>query len=318
MEGSSGNLDSLLERYTQYLRGQKGRAEKTVVNYVDDLRPFVAFLERELEGRPERLTRESLRRYLAWLVMSAKDGKEGYARTSVARKLVVLRSFYRFLQQEGVVQANPVPKGRSLSIKVERTLPKFLSVQETEEMLETPDEESLWTVRDKAILELLYSSGMRLSELVGLDLGDVSLAALSLKVKGKGSKQRVVLMGRPARDALKAYLEQVRPALARGATQALFLNRYGKRLSKRSVQKLVRTYAAMAGLPPGVHTHTLRHTFATHLLDGGADLRVVQELLGHSSPATTQIYTHVTQKEARRVYLATHPGAREESRENRQ
>jgi integrase/recombinase XerC len=176
-------------------------------------------------------------------------------------------------------------------------------------LLEAPDPDSEVGIRDQAILEMLYSSGVRLSELAALDVDDVDLQAREAKVWGKGSKERIVLLGGPAVQALHHYMTASRPELTDAPTTALFLNRYGGRLSRRSVQKIVKKSARQAAISPRTHTHSMRHTFATHLLEGGADLRVVQELLGHSSPATTQIYTHVTQRQAKKVYMASHPRA---------
>ena len=309
MQRLDHSLDGLVQRFAQFLRGQKGRSENTVRVYITDLQPFLTFLDdQELDVRD--LNRHHLRRYLAWLSTSARGKDGGYARVSVARKLVVLRSFYRFLVQEGIIATNPIPKGRTFSIKVQRSLPIFLGKQEVERLIVAPDIQEPLGMRDRAILEMLYSSGMRLSELHGLDMQDVSLAAHDVRVQGKGSKERVVLLGKPAAGCLDLYLRSARPQLERNGTQALFLNRYGGRLSRRSIEKVVVRYAMLAATRPGVHPHTLRHTFATHLVEGGADLRVVQELLGHSSPSTTQIYTHVTQNEARAEYMTTHPRAR--------
>jgi integrase/recombinase XerC len=300
-----------LDRYRGYLIGTKGRSENTVRVYLDDLRSFGEFLERQ-ELAVDSLDRQSLRKYLAWLATSARGRDGGYARVSVARKLVSLRAFYRFLLQEGLVQANPIPKGRTFRIKVDKHLPIFLGRTEVVQLLQSPDLSNELGIRNRAILELLYSSGVRLSELTALDTKDVDMQAQEMKVWGKGSKERVVLLGRPAVKAVEHYVRMGRPALEQKPTPALFLNRYGGRLSRRSVEKIVKRYALEAAIRPGVHTHTLRHTFATHMLEGGADLRVVQELLGHSSPATTQIYTHVTQSQARKVYLASHPRAKRE------
>ena len=302
-------VDSLVERYREFLVGTKGRSANTVRVYLDDLKPFLGFMDRE-DLPLEKLDRHSLRRYLAWLATSARGKMGGYARVSVARKLVALRSFYRFLAQEGLVEGNPIPKGRLFSMKVGKRLPVFLSNSEVDRLLETPDTHTELGLRDKAILEVLYSSGIRLSELASLNINDMDMETREIKVWGKGSKERVVLMGRPALRAVDQYIQSARVDLAQKPTPALFLNRYGVRLSRRSIEKLVKRYAVMSGVRPGVHPHTLRHTFATHLLEGGADLRVVQGLLGHSSPATTQIYTHVTQSQARKVYMSTHPRAR--------
>lgn len=312
---------ALLQRFKDYLRGQKGRSENTVRVYITDLQPFLAFLENEKLDLRE-LDRRRLRRYLAWLSTSARGKDGGYARVSVARKLVALRSFYRFLAQEKLVTANPISKGRSFNIKVQNRLPTFLGREEVERLVKAPSESdasersakypgaSDRVMRDEAILELLYSSGVRLSELHGIDVGDVDLAAREVRVQGKGSKERVVLLGNPAVESLDLYMRSARPHLEKDDSSALFLNRYGGRLSRRSVEEIVRRYATLASTRPDVHVHTLRHTFATHLMEGGADLRVVQELLGHSSPATTQIYTHVTQNETRAEYMTTHPRAR--------
>ena len=302
-------LDELIQLFEQSLRGQKGLSENTVRVYTTDLQPFQTFLASE-KLVPNDLDRQSLRRYLAWLSTSARGEDGGYARVSVARKLVVLRSFYRFLVQGGFISANPIPKGRTFNIKVEKRLPAFLGKEEVGRLLAAPDASRPLGARDKAILELLYASGVRLSELQGLDVENVSLGDGEVMVRGKGSKQRLVLLGKPAVEALGLYLKSARPRLEKDGTHALFLNRYGGRLSLRSVEKIVSRYAMLAGTRPGVHPHTLRHTFATHLMEGGADLRVVQELLGHSSPATTQVYTHVTQNETRAEYMTTHPRAR--------
>ena len=302
-------LDHLLQRYKEYLRGQKGLTENTVRIYATDLGPFLTFLGAEgLE--PQELNRNHLRRYLAWLSTRASPGHGGYARISVARKLVVLRSFYRFLVQEGFLATNPIPKGRTFNIKVERRLPVFLGRAEVNQLLAAPGISSPIGVRDRALLELLYSAGVRVSELEALDVEHLDLEAREVKVRGKGNKERVVPLGNAAAEALAVYLRSARATLEGDRNPALFLNRYGGRLSGRSVEKAVGKYAMLAGTRPGVHPHTLRHTFATHLIEGGADLRVVQELLGHSSPSTTQIYTHVTQNEARAEYMTTHPRAK--------
>ncbi|MBM3925792.1 MAG: tyrosine recombinase [SAR202 cluster bacterium] len=289
------------------MAGSRGRSANTVRVYLEDLQSFQQFLE-EKKLPPEKLDRQSLRAYLSWLSMG-DNGRHAYARVSVARKLVVLRSFYKFLAGEGVIDKNPVPKGRALRMKVEKRLPVFLDVSEVQRVISTPDTDKELGLRDLALLELLYSSGVRLSELAAMDVNEVDLAAREIKVRGKGSKERVVLIGQPAAHALERYIKDARPSLEQRPIPALFLNRYGARLSRRSIEKIVADAAAQAAVRPGVHTHTLRHTFATHLLEGGADLRVVQSLLGHASPATTQIYTHVTKTQAKEVYMTTHPRA---------
>ena len=299
-------FDALLGRFPAYLRGQRGLAENTVRIYLSDLSSFRDYLAREGLSLTD-MDRQFLRGYLAWLVTEAGRGAGGYARVSVARKLTVLRTFYRFLVQEGLFGSTPVPSGRSFRIKVQKPLPGFLSKREVERLLEAPDDTTPLGARDRAILEVLYSCGIRLAELQGLDLENVDLPRRELLVRGKGSKERWVVFGQPTHAALIHYLGEARPLSTTGPETALFLNRYGQRLSRRSIEKLVRRYAAQVGTRDGVHPHTLRHTFATHMLEGGADLRVIQELLGHSSPTTTQVYTHVTNQEALAAYLAHHP-----------
>jgi len=299
-------FDALLERFPAFLRGQRGLAENTVRIYLSDLSSFRDYLSREALSLTD-MDRQLLRGYLAWLVTEAGSRAEGYARVSVVRKLTVLRSFYRFLVQQGLFSSTPVPSGRSLRIKLERPLPGFLGKREVERLLDAPDDSTPLGARDLTILEVLYSCGVRLAELQGLDLENVDLRRRELLVRGKGSKERLVVFGQPAHAALAHYLHEVRPLLIIGTGTALFLNRYGQRLSRRGIEKLVRRYAAQAGTRDGVHPHTLRHTFATHMLEGGADLRVIQELLGHSSPTTTQVYTHVTNQEALASYLTHHP-----------
>ncbi len=307
-------FDSLLQRYHTYLRGQRGLAENTVRNYLTDLACFQRYLRQEGLGLIN-MDRRMLRGYLAWLATVAKDPsprqqrERGYARVSIVRKLSALRSFYRFLVQEGLFRSSPVPSGRSLQVKVEKALPTFLGHQEMVRLLEAPQDSSVLGIRDLAILEVFYSCGVRLSEAQGIDLPDINFGGREILVRGKGSKERYVLFGGPTQAALARYLQDSRPKLDNGATPALFLNRYGQRLSGRSMEKLVRRYAAQAGLKDGVHPHTLRHTFASHMLEGEADLRVIQELMGHASPTTTQIYTHITKQEARHAYLSHHPRA---------
>ena len=307
----------LVQKYETYLRGQRGLSDNTVRVYLTDLDSFVRYINESGQCLKD-MNRRMARSYLAWLATEARETrhpysgrkqKEGYARVSIVRKLTALRSFYQFLVQQGMFKHCPVPSGRSLQVKVEKPLPSFIGKQETVRLLESPDEEDLYGIRDKAILEVLYSCGVRLAEIVGMDLPDINFSERQILVEGKGSKERWVLFGQPTADALQKYMDEVRPQLLDGPTEALFLNRYGKRLSRRSVEKLVRGYAARAGLRDGIHTHTLRHTFASHMLEGEADLRVIQELLGHSSPTTTQIYTHITKQEARAAYLNFHPRA---------
>ena len=292
----------LVERFEDHLKAERGLAALTIRNYRTDLEPLYDYIV--LRGMPglKALDRTALRGYLAWLV------ELGYVRASVARKLSVLRTFLKWLVRHKLIDDHPMPQ-RGI-MKMESRLPRFLSREDAARLVQAPETSERLGARDRALLELIYAAGLRVSEAADLNIGEVNLETRELRVKGKGSKQRVVMMGAVARDALALYLRELRTRLANQRSgNALFLNRYGSRLSQRSIQEKVRRYAGMVGLGSGVHTHTLRHSFATHLLEGGADLRVVQELLGHASPATTQIYTHVTASQARKVYLAAHPRA---------
>ncbi|MBM3959267.1 MAG: recombinase XerC [SAR202 cluster bacterium] len=294
--------DLRLAEYEAHIRGARQLAPLTVRNYLTDLAPFGDYLRLKNARSLDNLDRWFLRGYLAWLI------EVGYVKASVTRKLTALRSFFRFLRDRGVVtreQTDMVGAPRT-----EKRLPVVASTSGIAELLNRPDLSTDVGKRDRAILELIYSAGLRVSEAASLDVPDVDLAARHIRVLGKGSKQRMCVLGVPAANALRTYLEAVRTKWASRRTgAALLLNRYGGRLSVRSIQCMVKTYAARAGLDPAFHTHVLRHSFATHMLDGGADLRVVQELLGHANPATTQIYTHVSAEQARKAYLNAHPRA---------
>ncbi len=307
-------MQAVFNRYIAHLEAERNASPYTVRNYTTDLLDFFQFLRDKEIGSLTEVDRHILRSYLSQLV------EQGIVKASIARKLSAIRSFYRYLLREGMVSTSPLPLSREMggrlsafSIKLDSRLPSFLTPEEMERLLLAPDLSTPQGQRNRALLELLYASGIRVSELVQLDLGQVNLDTDEIRVWGKGSKERVVLIGKPAAEALSIYLKQGRPKLF-GAkirmTNAIFINRYGSRLTDRSTQKILEKYAALAGISKRVHPHMLRHTFATHLLDGGADLRVVQELLGHANLASTQIYTHVTRSQAKKIYLAAHPMAR--------
>ena len=292
----------LMADFKEHLRAEKSLADLTVRNYLSDLQPLYEYMQLKKVSELKSLDRYALRGYLAWLT------EIGYVRSSVARKLSTLRTFLRWLVRHGIIEGDPMPRRGAL--KTEKRLPRFLSQEQAERLLEAPDTSEPMGIRDRALLELTYAGGLRVSEVSGLNVTDLNLATREVRVTGKGSKQRIVVVGETAKSALTLYLRDVRPGLSNeNSGVTLFLNRFGSRLSQRSIQLKVKRYSAKAGLPTGVHPHTLRHSFATHMLDGGADLRIVQELLGHSSPATTQIYTHVTGSQARKVYLSAHPRA---------
>lgn len=246
---------------------------------------------------------EQIRRYLAYL------GKMDYSKSTVARKLATLRSFYKFCLRRSYVEANPLASIRTP--KQEKRLPKFLDIEQINTLLQTPDDGTLLGARDRAMLEVLYSTGIRVSELVDLNIGDVDSLGQSLRVRGKGRKERVAPIGPTALAAINRYMElrKADPRSANFNQEALFVNKHGQRLSTRSVRRKLDKYLSQAGLDPTISPHTLRHTFATHMLDNGADLRSVQELLGHQSISTTQVYTHVTTRRLKAAYDEAHPRA---------
>ncbi len=298
-------MESLLERFLAYMRGARNASPYTVKNYGTDIGQFLAYCRERGVNTPQRIDRSLLRGYLAEL------DESGYVKASVARRVAELRSFGNFMVQERVLERNPF---RLISApRVPKRLPHYLTIAEVETLLAVPDTSTPRGLRDRAIIEVLYGAGLRVGELVGMDVADVSLAQAQVRVLGKGGKERIGLLGRPAVRAVRAYLEAGRPALlGRKPTTALWLNHRGGRLTVRGVALMLDKVAAQTEISTHVSPHVLRHTFATHLLDGGADLRVVQELLGHANLTTTQIYTHVSQNQAREAYMRAHPRAGKE------
>ena len=298
--------ETVFNKYLNYLEAERNASRYTVRNYTTDLLGFFQFIrDKEIDSLKE-VDRHTLRGYLSQLM------EKGFVKASIARKLSAIRSFYRYLLREEIISTSPV--ATTSSPKLDKRLPSFLTIEEISRLLEAPDLSTPQGLRDRALLELLYASGFRVSELVSLNLEQVNLDTNESRVWGKGAKERVVLMGKPAARALITYLRQGRSKLFGTRirmTSALFINRYGKRLTERRVQRILEKYTNIAGIGKRVYPHMLRHTFATHLLDGGADLRVVQELLGHASLSSTQIYTHVSKSQAKKVYLSAHPMAQE-------
>jgi len=291
----------ILNRFEDYLSNQKGLADLTVRNYKFDLAPLFEFMKLKSFKNFHALDKKILRTYLAWLV------DKGYAKSSIVRKVSVLRGFLKWLVEIRVLDVDPLPKRGKITR--DRYLPRFLSQIEINKFLSMPDQSSDIGRRDKALFEVIYAAGLRVSEVTSLSLKDINLTTGEILVIGKGSKQRIVLIGDIAIKSLKVYLDLVRPKLYDPfkSGETVFLNRFGGRLSQRGIQKRIKYYCLKSGLSSKVHTHMLRHSFATHLLEGGADLRIVQGLLGHSSAATTQIYTHVTLESTRKVYQKYHP-----------
>jgi integrase/recombinase XerD len=298
-----------VERFLDHLAVERGLSGHTVAAYRRDLVRYARFcLARGLEDAGDA-DEDTLSAFVADLSSRSHGEGRPYRVSSVARALAAVRSFHRFLLVEGEAMRDPGPG--AVRPRVPRALPRPLSVGDVGRLLEAPAGQDPRALRDRAILETLYGAGLRVSELTALDVDDLDLEAGSIRVVGKGRKERIVPLGSHAGAAIGAYLSRSRPALASGRSRAaLFLNARGGRLSRQGCAGILRAWARRAGLTVRVTPHTLRHSFATHLLEGGADVRVVQELLGHASVATTQVYTLVSQQHLREVYFSSHPRAR--------
>lgn len=308
------DFEKEVKGFIQHIQTERNFSENTVISYRRDLSDFGDFLrERKLLHNPLRqIDRLILRDFLVFLK------RRGLKETSIAHKVFVLRSFFRYLLRKGEISSDLASFISSPRRK--KTLPGFLTISEMEGLLRLPPKESLWGLRDLAILELFYSTGMRLSELADLDLSSVDFQGGVVRVLGKGRKERVIPVGKEALEVLRGYLlrrasfhVKSRKSAPEGKSdtngEAIFLNRSGKRLSARTVGRIVKKYAAQISEDQQSSPHTLRHTFATHLLDQGADLLAVKDLLGHESLSTTQIYTHVTTERLKRIYKKAHPRA---------
>ncbi|HLA92865.1 MAG TPA: site-specific tyrosine recombinase XerD [Actinomycetota bacterium] len=301
------------QRFLDHLAVERGLSPHTVAAYGRDLARYMAFLRGRGVTDPAAVNERAVTAFVAEVSASTHGDGKSYRATSIVRALSSVRAFHRFLLREG--RASRDPTAGVIRPKLPRGLPKPLSVDGVARLLAQPDR-SAAGLRDRALLETLYGAGLRVSELVGLDVDDVDLHEGSVRVLGKGGKERDVPLGRYGRDAIGAYLTRVRPDLVRPRSRsALFLNRRnGGRLTRQGVTDILQRHAAAAGIGRKVSPHTLRHSFATHLLEGGADVRVVQELLGHASVATTQVYTLVTREHLREVYLTSFPRARRDRR----
>ncbi|MDA7978548.1 MAG: tyrosine recombinase XerC [Pirellulales bacterium] len=299
-------MHSAVQRFLTYLRVERHASDYTVKSYREDLSALCEHLVEASGGEapdPEEVTTLDLRGYLSHL--HACD----YSPATIARRLASMRSFFRFGQREGWRQDNPAKPLRNP--RRQRKLPHFLSTEELGRLLQTPPENRDDGLRDRAILETMYSAGLRVSEVVGLNDSDLDFAAGLLRVRGKGRRERMAPVGSFAKRALKAWMRkrELHVAEAQGPSAPVFVNRFGKRITVRSVGRLLEKHLKIAGLDQRTSPHTLRHSFATHLLDSGADIRSVQELLGHKSLATTQIYTHVTTSHLISIYEQAHPRA---------
>jgi integrase/recombinase XerC len=292
-------MEEALAEFLRSLALERNASEHTVKSYREDLTQAIGFFTDKLgPAAPDRLTTRVMRAYLAWL------HEQGYAKTTIARRVAAVRSWCRFLCRQGTLKTNPAEGLRGP--RQDKKLPSFMSPEDLARLLATPPADTPLGCRDRAILETLYSAGVRVSELTGLNHDDVDFDDGCAVVRGKGKRERLVLLGAECRDALRVWLG-FRKGFAK--SPALFINKNGARLTSRSVGRLLEKYLAQAGLDPRASPHTLRHSFATHLLDNGADIRSVQELLGHRSLSTTQVYTHVTTVRLKDSYHKAHPRA---------
>jgi integrase/recombinase XerD len=307
-------LAKQIQRFLDHLTVERGLSVHTVAAYRRDLERYAAFLRTRGITDARRVDERAVTAHVAAVSASTYGDGKPYRATSVVRALSSVRAFHRFLLREGKISSDPT--AAVIRPKLPRSLPKPLSVDDVARVLAHPDR-SAKGLRDRAVLETLYGAGLRISELVGLDVDDADLEEGSVRVLGKGGKERDVPIGRYARDAISAYLTRVRPQIATARSRsALFLNLRGGRLTRQGCAGIVQQHVVGAGIRTKVSPHTFRHSFATHLLEGGADVRVVQELLGHASVATTQVYTLVTREHLREVYFTSHPRARATRRDS--
>lgn len=299
-------MDATIHVFLSYLRVEKGLAQNTILAYGRDLRRFDAFLAKRGTRDAAKVTRDDIVDFLSSLYHEKLDSR------SVARYLVSLRSFYKYLMLEEHVRQDPTENLESP--KIRQSLPTYLRVEEVDRLLAAPDLKTPVGLRDRAMLEVFYSTGLRVSEVLNLRLSDVDMRMGCVRCIGKGNKERLVPIGRKAIEAVEQYLQFSRPRFARPGSppphnQVLFLTRIGRRLSRISIWKIMHDYGIRLGLRGRLTPHKLRHSFATHLLERGADLRSVQLMLGHADISTTQIYTHVVEERLKQVYKAHHPRA---------
>ena len=294
-------MKDAIRRFLRYLDAERNASEFTIKSYKDDLEAFKYFFEYE-DGTypaPGEFRSSDLREFISEMA------EAGYARSTIARRLATLRSFFKFCQREGLVDENPAKPLRNP--RKHRQLPHFLSTVEIGRLLDAPDLSDQLGIRDRAMLETIYSGGLRVSELVGLNYSDLQLDEGLIRVRGKGKKERFSPLGSYAVEALDSWLTRSNQKRRPKPESAVFTNRFGNRITTRSVRRMLEKYIKLTGLDQRTSPHTLRHSFATHLLDRGADIRSVQELLGHKSLVTTQIYTHLTTAKLRDIYEKSHP-----------
>ncbi|MGB9791402.1 MAG: tyrosine recombinase XerC [Thermacetogeniaceae bacterium] len=300
-------LEIYCQLFLDYLRSHRNLSENSLINYESDLLHFIKFLKTVAQiSDVGQIETRDVRQYLSYMYSS------GYARNTIARRVVCLRSFFRYLLQQRAIEKNPMRLVRTP--KGSRRLPQFLYIHEINSLLDKWPDNGILGIRDRAMLELSYSSGLRIGEIVRINIGDVNFSLRSVLVKGKGKKERIVPFGRRAEEALFLYYEKARPKITGNScpdrNEPFFVNYRGKRLTERGVYGIITKYLKEINPTRNLSPHVLRHTFATHLLDGGADLRSVQELLGHARLSSTQIYTHVSGEKIKTVYENAHPRAK--------
>jgi len=296
-------INQSIDDYIIFLTVEKGASGNTIEAYSNDVRKFAQYLEDAGIRRWAQVDTATVRGYLAWMQ------NESLTNTTRARNVAALKSFFRFLYMEKYTEHN---LGELLDTpRKEKVLPKYLTVEEVERLMDAPDVTTPHGCRDKAMLELLYASGLRVSELITLKLSDISFEMAYVRCFGKGAKERIIPLGRYALAALEQYINHCRPKVDNNwQTDTLFLNKNGKGLSRQGFWKLIKKYGREAGIVTDITPHVLRHSFATHLLSNGADLRAIQEMLGHADIATTQIYTHLLGEQMLDVYKSAHPRAK--------
>ena len=295
-------MNEYLQLFRAYLNFEKGLSPNTLEAYSRDLRKFFAYLQRRGIKQPTEIKRTDIVDYLGWML------DQGAAYSSMARSLSTLKTFFRFMIQDGYLEHNPTDNVESPRLK--RRLPEVLSVKEVELLLEQPNSVTVIGIRDRAMLELMYATGLRVSELLSLQLDDINLTAGYVRCLGKGRKERIVPINQTSIFWVERYIGRSRSQLVKSHLErTLFVNARGRKLSRQGFWKILNGYTREAGIKKSITPHTLRHSFATHLLENGADLRAVQEMLGHADISTTQIYTHLTRTHLREVYQKSHPRA---------
>ncbi len=300
-------MNKYIDIFIFYLRNEKNYSNNTIISYKNDLTQFFNYLKDYKllkKSNIKCINHKIMRKYIVYLKENT------YSRRSISRKISSIRSFFKFIHKEGIIEVNPTLN--LITPKINKKLPYFLYLQEVNKLIEAPSQKIPFGIRDKAILEVLYGTGIRVEELVNLNIGDIDFNEKIIRVFGKGSKERILPLSNISIRAIQEYLKNRNlfnksKFIKMNDKDALFLNRFGGRLTARSIRRIIIKYMKIAGLNKKISPHVLRHSFATHLLGGGADLRSVQELLGHKSLSTTQIYTHITKERLKTVYKKSHP-----------